>query len=316
MTQVALQAGYGVVDITPPPGVDLTGFIAREGPCVGTLDPLQARALVFRDGRGRRAALVTCDLIGLGRHLVARVRRRVAEATGIPAPAQLFACSHTHAGPETGVLSTIGIPDPSYLAELEQRLVEVILAADGALVPVRLGLAATEVPDGLVVNRVYRRIGRPHAVDRQLTVVSLGRAGDAAGAPPLATIVAFACHAVALGATERHASADFVAHLRRELEGRDSGPVLYVNGCGGDINPAGMDARGRDTCAALGEGLARAAATALEAAREGRAPDSPAVVETAQEWVPLPFQPLRDVPAVSAILGEGRRGLAELPPGS
>src|SRR6266498_1493751 len=101
-----LRGGYASVDITPPAGTDLTGFIARTGPCEGTLDPLEARALVFEDDGGRRAALVTCDLIGLGRHLVARVRARVALASGVPEAAQLNNCSHTHAGPETGVLTT------------------------------------------------------------------------------------------------------------------------------------------------------------------------------------------------------------------
>ena len=114
----ALRAGYAAADITPPPGVDLTGFIARTGPCTGVLDPLQARALVFDDGQGRRAALVTCDLIGLGRHLVARVRRQIAQQAGVPAEAVLFNCSHTHAGPETGVLTTIGLPDVAYLRTL------------------------------------------------------------------------------------------------------------------------------------------------------------------------------------------------------
>ncbi|HZM82262.1 MAG TPA: hypothetical protein VFC19_41615, partial [Candidatus Limnocylindrales bacterium] len=109
------------MEITPPAGTDMTGFIAREGPCLGRRDPLEVRALVFEDAAGRRVALAACDLIGLGRHLVARVRRRVAGVTGIPPAGQLFNCSHTHAGPETGVLTTIGLPDPEYLATLEAR---------------------------------------------------------------------------------------------------------------------------------------------------------------------------------------------------
>ena len=364
-----LSAGYGVVDITPPAGVDLTGFIARDGPCAGTLDPLEARALVVGDARGRRAALVTCDLIGLGRHLVARVRRRVAVAAGVPAAAQLYACSHTHAGPETGVLTTIGMPDGAYLEALEERLVAVVAGAARAMAPVRLGWAATEVSDGLVVNRVYRRVGRPNAVDRQLTVVRLERAASeeqgpiaaaagaagaahAARAAPLAAIVAFACHAVALGAGERHASADYVAPLRRALEAAGAGPVLYVNGCGGDVNPASMDARGREACDALGHGLAAAALVAWRRATpaiepassrspalgqsgdERRPPPSmmgPATssapppanhervdwtIAAAQELVALPFQPLRSAAAAAAILAAGRERLAAAVPAS
>jgi hypothetical protein len=318
-----LRAGYAAADITPPPGVDLTGFIARDGPCAGALDPLEVRALVVEDARGRRAALAACDLIGLGSNLVARVRRRVAEVAGVPPEAQLFHCSHTHAGPETGVLTTIGMPAPAYLRDLEARLAAVVLDAARTTVEVHAGVAATEVPEGLVVNRVFRRVGQPGAVDRQLTVVRLERtngvagAGGPATAAPLATIVAFACHPVALGAAERHASADFVAPLRRGLEAAGSGPVLYVNGCGGDVNPASMDARGREACDALGRALARAALVAWQQAAPGQAPGSQdGTVAAAQERVPLPFQPLRTPEQAGALLAGGRERLPGLVPDS
>jgi hypothetical protein len=42
---VTLLAGYAAGEITPPPGTEMAGFIARQGPCVGALDPLEARAL-------------------------------------------------------------------------------------------------------------------------------------------------------------------------------------------------------------------------------------------------------------------------------
>jgi neutral ceramidase len=309
-----MRAGYQTVDITPPAGVDLTGFIARKGPCAGTLDPLEARALVFEDARGHQAALVTCDLIGLGRHLVARVRRRVAEATGIPATAQLFNCSHTHAGPETGVLTTIGLPDPRYLALLEERLVSVVTAAARELLPVRVAVAAGDAPEGLVINRVFRRVDRPEAYDRQITVVRLDRE-DGSDERPLATLVAFACHAVALGSEEQHASADYVGTLRRALEDAGTGPVLYVNGCGGDVNPASMDRRGREASEALGLGLAEAA---LPLWREAR-PDGVTAgdqVTAAQEWVTLPYQAVRTAEEAAAILAAGRERLVTAVPGS
>jgi hypothetical protein len=315
-----------MVDITPPAGVDLTGFIAREGPCVGMLDPLQARALVFEDATGQRAALVTCDLLGLGRHLVARVRQRVAGATGIPPEGQLFNCSHTHSGPETGVLTTVGAPDPAYLAVLEERLFAVLSAAARVLVPVRLRVASTDVPDGLAINRVFRRVDHPERYDRQLTAIRVEQVADGT---PLATVVAFACHAVSLGSTERHAAADFVGPLRRELEGDGAGgtgPVLYVNGCGGDVNPAGMDARGREACEALGRGLASATRKALASLGDGLSVDDPVAaasgdppgdrVGMAQEWVTLPFQPLRSPVAAAELLAAGRARQRGQVPGS
>ncbi|HET7771066.1 MAG TPA: hypothetical protein VFN74_19995 [Chloroflexota bacterium] len=304
-----LRAGYASVEITPPVGTDLTGFIAREGPCEGALDPLEARALVVEDDAGNRAALVTCDLIGLGRHMVARVRSRAALGAGVPEAAQLFNCSHTHAGPETGVLTTIGLPNPDYLMSLEERLADVVIRAARDLAPVRVRLASGDVPDGLVINRVYRKHGRPEAYDRRLTVVRLETPGGA----PFATVVSFACHAVALGAGEQLASADYVGALRGTLEAQGTGPVLYVNGCGGDVNPASMDSRGRSASEALGRGLAAAAQPLWASA----APvNEPSGVAAAQEWVALPYGPLRSIEEAAALLKSGREKLAAHEPGS
>ncbi len=311
--QPQFYAGYAVADITPPVGTEMTGFIAREGPSTGVRDPLEARALVFEDAAGHRAALVACDLIGLGRHLVARVRHSIGEFAGIAPEAILLSCSHTHSGPETGVLTTIATPNLAYLAELESRLVEVVTAAAGRLEPVALAIGETQVPDGLAINRVYRRVGRPDAYDRQLLAVRLERVGRAAPGAPLVTIVSFACHAVALGAAERELSADFVAPLRRELEAAGSGPVLYVNGCGGDVNPASMDARGREACDALGHGLAQAALVALGRAQPVEAAGGVAAVS---EWVRLPYQALRTVEQAAALLAAGREKLRRHPAGS
>ena len=307
-----LRAGYASVDITPPVGTDLTGFIAREGPCEGTLDPLEARALVLEDGDGNRAALVTCDLIGLGRHLVARVRSRAALASGVPEAAQLFNCSHTHSGPETGVLTTIGLPNPEYLASLEERLADVVTRAARDLAPVRLRIASVDVPEGLAVNRVYRKHGRPEAYDRRLTVVRI----ETAGGTPFASLVSFACHAVALGHGERLASADYVGALRGTLEAQGTGPVLYVNGCGGDVNPASMDNRGRTASEALGRGLADVALPLWSAAAPvDEAPESLRVA-AAQEWVSLPYAALRSVDEAAEILRAGRETLAAQSAGS
>jgi len=303
---MALRAGYASVDITPPVGTDLTGFNARSGPCEGTLDPLEARALVFEDSAGNRAALVTCDLIGLGKHLVAWVRRRVMKAAGIPEASQLYNCSHTHAGPETGVLSTIGVPDPTYLARLQDQLVEVVIRAAQALAPATFRMGMGDVPDGLAINRVYRHQGRPEAYDRQISVLRVEQ--DNGG--PLATLVAFACHATALGHTERHAATDYVGPLRRALEEAGAGPVLYVNGCGGDVNPASMDRRGREAAEALGTGLAGVALPLWRDAAPIEDAPSNVRLRSAQEWVTLPYHALRGPDEAATLLRLGRERLA------
>ena len=57
-------SGTAVVDITPPGGYRMSGYF-MERLNTGVRDPLKAKALVFSQGKVR-AALVFCDLIGIG----------------------------------------------------------------------------------------------------------------------------------------------------------------------------------------------------------------------------------------------------------
>ena len=49
------------LDITPPAGTAMTGYILRKGPSVGLQDLLRARALMFDDGkRGQPSSRPWC----------------------------------------------------------------------------------------------------------------------------------------------------------------------------------------------------------------------------------------------------------------
>ena len=58
------QVGVARIDITPAKKIWLAGYASRTKPAEGTTHPLWAKALVFKDGQGNRAAIVTTDLIG------------------------------------------------------------------------------------------------------------------------------------------------------------------------------------------------------------------------------------------------------------
>src|SRR3972149_6536800 len=79
-----LAVGCASAVITPPVGTPMDGYSDRPGVSQGVHDDLHARALVFDDGR-TRAALVSCELLDVDRHLVAAARRQAREGTGIPA---------------------------------------------------------------------------------------------------------------------------------------------------------------------------------------------------------------------------------------
>lgn len=300
-----MRIGAARVEITPPAGTDLTGFIAREGPCTGVHDPLYATALVAEDA-GRRVALVSCDLLGLGAATVRRVRSRVEERTGIPHDAQLFACTHTHAGPETGVTTGLGDPDPAYLLRLERALEDVVCAAAERLDEARIGLGRGTCH--AAHNRVLARAHQDETrIDPEVLVARIASLDGR----PRAAIVHYTCHPVAAGSENRLASADWWGVVRRRLEAAGAGPVLAVNGAGGDINPR-MDRRGFAAVERTGQAVASVALDLWEGAEAGPV----AGVGARRAEVALPLLPLGDGATIAALRRQWEAVVREHPPGS
>ncbi len=95
--ECAIRAGVAVADITPPIGYRMSGYFS-ERPSTGTHDPLQAKAIVWRQG-DEQAALVVCDLCEVYAAVTEPARTRVQQKTGIPASHILIAATHSHTGP-------------------------------------------------------------------------------------------------------------------------------------------------------------------------------------------------------------------------
>lgn len=93
-----IQVGVAEVDITPPVGFPMAGYY-HERLAEGTIDPLKAKAVVFREG-DTAGALVVCDLIGIATDLSTEVRRLAAEKTRIPAQNIVLAATHSHTAPD------------------------------------------------------------------------------------------------------------------------------------------------------------------------------------------------------------------------
>ena len=263
---MALLAGVGRATITPPVGIWLMGYAARDKGSVSRHDDLVATALVLSDGEVR-VALVTCDLIFLHPVTVARIRTLVCERTGIPAENVMICCSHTHSGP----VPFAGEPsaaDQDLRSSYVSNLVHLIV---GAVDEANHGLqaAAWGVGHGRVAIGVNRRetladgqliLGEnpQGATDDELIVLRIDGLGvpsalgvpsgpakagvlERTGAPcrPLAVVANYACHAVCLSSNSYAISADWPGVMRREAEAATGAMVGFVQGAGADINPAG-----------------------------------------------------------------------------
>lgn len=298
-----MNVGVARRDVGPPIGVDLCGFIARDGPNIGVHDPLYATALVASDG-DRVVALTVCDLIGLGARTVARLRAAVQQRTGIPAAAQMYACTHTHGGPDTGVITTTGAADPTYLAGLETAIVEAVAEAHTRAEPARIGWARG------ACDAAFNRRQPPDAawpIDPDLLVARLERLDGS----PLAALLHYTCHPTASGAGVRLVTSDWCGVARGSLEEAGSGPVLIVNGAAGDVN-AKMEARG---LAAAGRAGRQIGEVALELWTSAPTSDA-TMVDAESAMVPLALAPLPGASELARLWQEWQRILRTEQPGS
>ena len=247
-----MRAGVAHIDITPPVGVDLTGYVARLGPSVGVHDALHARALVLEEGSAR-AALVVCDLLALSSATVSAARMSVAQAIGTTPDRVMMACTHTHSGPATLFLHQCGEVSPAYVAALPVRLGEAAAIASGRLRPVGVAAGWGALPEG-AFNR--RRSG-PEP-DASVGVVQLKGLDGVA----VATLMTYGCHPVVMGPENLLISADYPGAAVAAVEGALGGAGLFLTGASGDVNPR---RRGSfDDVAWLGERVAAEVARVAE----------------------------------------------------
>jgi len=234
----ALLAGARSIIITPPVGVDLTGFGGRSGPSEGVHDDLRACALYLSTG-DEALLIITTDLIGLHHEEVARVRAGISARAGLTSDRVMIGCSHTHSGPATRCLNCLGKQDDEYLCELERRLIGLGAWAASVAEPAQLGSSRPEVSVG--INRREWRDG--HIV---LGVNEIGPTApyadvlyvDDLQGRPLARLFCHAAHAVTLGGENLLLSGDWPGYAQRKVESC-YGPgcvALFLQGCCGNIN--------------------------------------------------------------------------------
>jgi hypothetical protein len=241
-----MRAGAASAEITPPIGYPMWGYAARhDSPTTGILDPLKARAVVF-SAQSTKLAVVSLDL---GRPPVRSstqsIRDRLKQA-GISEV--MLVASHTHHGP---ILELDSWPDAKspYTRALEDKLVELIRAADRASQPARWGIAAAETTFNR--NRQSKRSEPP--VDGMLSVIKV----ESLEGKPIAHLVHFAAHATMHPAGVFQFSADWPGAMTGLAEKETGVPCLFLQGAAGDLSanpPPGV--RGPT---AFGEAVGRAA---------------------------------------------------------
>ncbi|HBL45448.1 MAG TPA: hypothetical protein DDZ90_18875 [Planctomycetaceae bacterium] len=284
------QVGVARIDITPAKKIWLAGYASRTKPAEGTTHPLWAKALVFKDERGNRAAIVTTDLIGLTRELSDAVSARVARETGMTRKQILLNSSHTHCSPVVRGCAPLAYDFTSeqqqdvdhYAKVLEEKLVKVIVSASRSLKPAQLSYSEDQA--SFAMNR-RGRINPDGPVDHIVPVLKIS---DPAGKLQ-AILFGYACHNTTLAFFEY--CGDYAGFAQIELEKQYRGvTALFLLGCGGDANP---NPRGtRELAEQHGRSLAAAVTRAL--AEPLKAVDGPLTVKFQRTDLPFTKPPSRE----------------------
>jgi hypothetical protein len=205
-------------------------------------DPLYARALVLQAGR-TTAVIIAVDAVAIGEigpipnDYLEKVRQQLHQQWQIPPAHVMVNASHCH-----GIVC----------ADVDQRTVKAVELALANLVPVRVGTGEGH-EDRIMENRRMtltsgREVDVRHAyalapsdeiaevgpIDPQIGILRLDRLDGRT----LAVVYNFACHPIQ-GVPGGANTADMTGFASRVIEENlsDGAVALFIQGCGGDINP-------------------------------------------------------------------------------
>lgn len=300
-----IAAGVAAAEITPPRGYRMAGYFS-ERVNTGVRDPLQAKAIVFRQGP-EQAALVFCDVVSIPREVATRAREEASRRTGIPADRIAVAATHSHTGPLFhGVLRSRFHSDAvaakgkdeaeavDYPALLAERVADAVESAQKSAAPMRLSVGVGR-QEGISFNRRFHmKDGSVRTNPGALNPAVVEAAGPIdpevgilflrpeTSETPAVGLSVFALHLDTVGGSEY--SADYPYYLQEELR-KQFGPgffSLFGTGTCGDINHVDVTKRERLKTDIIGRTLARTVigeASALAPIKEPSLAVASAVIE-------------------------------------
>lgn len=246
-----LFAGEGVVDITPPLGIEMGGFHrppGKERRITGIRQPCAARALVLRLG-GVEVALCSLDVAVVGQDMASRIRAEVARQTGIPVENVRVCATHTHSMPGFCYMRQWGKLPAEFMADVEKKTVEAVRVARSDVAPAEVSLGKCRAKGGNH-NRTTKTFKTDEAFakdssdsERWLDTMLHALLFHRTGGKRTLLWYHFSAHAVCFA--DEIAGPDWpgkVAELIRESDKLDAS---FLQGHIGDVNPGdGRDWRG------------------------------------------------------------------------
>jgi len=250
---------YGAVrsvNITPPIGMALGGYMGRDHGSEGIMDDLFAKVLVLSDGN-EKAVLVTAEVAALDYHITKRVRNIVQKNTDIRGENIMVTASHTHSGPNACrresnyAWMNIGDSDvnSAYYTLLCENIANAVIWANNNLEEIKIGMGR-----GSLVGLGSNRQDPNKTFDSEVYVLRIDNKYD----EPIAVVVNYACHPTVLSENNYFVSGDFPSYMMRGISKLyPKCEAMFIQGAAGNISSRyNRRSSGFDEARRMGEMLA------------------------------------------------------------
>ena len=167
------KAGISRAIITPVEPIWLAGYASRTHPSEGILADLWVKVLAIEDAKGKKAVLITSDLLGFPKKMSDRIRNQIAVRYGLTRSQIILSYSHTHSGPVLmDALFDIYPLDEKqlkviqdYSDNLEKKIVDLTGEAIRSMVPAQIFSRS-----GITRFQVNRRNNTEASLDRPVCI--------------------------------------------------------------------------------------------------------------------------------------------------
>lgn len=298
------EAGVARANITPAQPVWMSGYASRTKPAEGKINDLWVKALMLKDGHGKRVLLITLDVVGIDLPTSNRIRDGVKQSLGLERDSVAICCSHTHSGPVIGRNLRPAYPFGddewkkvrAYTDWLEETAITTAMKAAGSLRPVNVKYGVGHADFAVnrrnnkeaEVTKLAAASGAEPAVwrkqlkgpsDHDLPVLRITEASDG---KPMAILFGYSCHATVLSGYEW--CSDWPGFACEDIQhANPSATAFFVAGCGADQNPLPR------RTVELAKGYGKEAANGVAAVLAGQMNTIEPVLATTYGEINLPF---------------------------
>ena len=237
-----LKVGYAKVVITPPMGIDISGYF-HERKAEGVLDDLHAIALAVSDGV-KTAAIVSLDILDIHTESANIIRRHISEVCGIDYESIFLVCTHTHTGPDFYHNHKTEIVR-EYFNDTKLKIADAVSFAIEDLADAKMAYGVSRAPRISFVRRFKMKDGsfktnpgvnNPEIaepigeVDERVNVVRFDREGK-----DTVVLINFGTHPDTVGGNL--ISADWPGFVTKTFEAAiENTKCIFLNGAQGDVN--------------------------------------------------------------------------------